>query len=263
VKIDGAPKLLDGTVPQESDLLQLLDFYRPQLEISKSTIVGSTKVFLKGSCRLQECNLGNFIADGLVDYAALYKGEDFWKADVAIGLMNGGGVRTSIDHKQRNGNISYTDAAMVLPFGNNIVIIEVTGKDLMAALEHSVFRYDPKESYGEFLQFSGVKVVYNVGKPPGSRVVDAQALCAKCLKPTFKKINETEKYKIVTNSYLAGGGDNYKMLKNKQIKDFQESDLNVFIAYLKKKSPINPAVENRIRFSSKPRICRKFIKMKH
>jgi hypothetical protein len=62
LKINGAPKLLDGKIPQDSDLLQLLDSYRPQLEKSKSIIVGSTKVFLNGSCRLQECNLGNFMA---------------------------------------------------------------------------------------------------------------------------------------------------------------------------------------------------------
>ncbi len=262
MKINGAPKLLDGTIPQDSDLLQLLDSYRPQLEKSKSIIVGSTKVFLNGSCRLQECNLGNFIADSMVDYAAYYKGEDSW-TDAVIGFIQGGVIRTSIDNKQRNGNISYTDAAMVLPFGNNIVVAELTGKDLLAALEHSVFRYDPKGNYGEFMQFSGLRVVYNISKPPGSRVVDAQVLCAKCLNRTFKKINETEKYKIVTISYVTDGGDNYTMFKNKQIKDFQESDLNVFIAYLKKKSPVNPTIENRIRFSNKPRMCRKILKMKH
>lgn len=134
MEINGAPKLLNAEIPRDSDLQELLEVYRPGLEKWETQIVGSTQVFLDGNCRLEECNLGNFIADSWVDYNA-----SNFKDDVAIGFIHSGGVRVSIGDKQ-GGNISFADASMVLPFGNGIVVIEVTGKDLLAALENSVHR---------------------------------------------------------------------------------------------------------------------------
>jgi 5'-nucleotidase len=250
VHINGAPKLLNGEISRDPDFLKLLDVYRPGITKWESEIVGSSKVFLNGSCRLNECNLGNFIADSMVYWNAInYQSNDSW-TDAAIALIQGGGIRTSIDQKQNGGNISMSDASTILPFGNNVVIVEVTGKDILEALEHSVHRYNIQESYGEFLQFSGLHVTYNLSNPVGSRVKEAEVLCANCLNPTFSPINETHKYKILMQSFVAIGGDGYSMFKDKQVKDLQESDLNIFLLYLKKKSPIYPAVEWRITFDS-------------
>lgn len=92
-------------------------------------------VFLNGTCRFNECNLGNFIADSMVfDYARSYKGE-YW-TDAAIALIQGGGIRTSLD----KGNITMYDLATLLPFDSILVTIDVSGAELKEALEHSVSR---------------------------------------------------------------------------------------------------------------------------
>lgn len=59
ITFDGTPILLNGTIPRDEDLLELLNDYRPAVEALEKQIVGETKVKLDGDCRLQECNLGN------------------------------------------------------------------------------------------------------------------------------------------------------------------------------------------------------------
>ncbi|CAO1320937.1 unnamed protein product [Diamesa hyperborea] len=248
IEIDGTPILLNADIPRDSDVLALLELYRPGITALENDIVGHTKVRLDGNCRRKECNLGNFIADSFVDwYANNFEAPDYW-TDAAIGFIQGGGVRTSIDHKSAAGVISKEDASTVLPFVNKIVVVEVTGKELLEALEHSVFRYtEGTDARGEFLQMSGAQVTYNLSRPPGSRIVSIKVLCSQCYVPELEAVDVTKVYKVLMQSILAAGADGFnKVLKNPKTTDLQESDANVFMEYLKKKSPVHPAVEWRI-----------------
>lgn len=88
---------MNREVPQDSDILKLLDVYRAGVEDQEQTVVGHTKVLLDGdekNCREKECNLGNMVADVLVyarvkEYQA--ESEEFW-SDTAIAFMQGGGM---------------------------------------------------------------------------------------------------------------------------------------------------------------------------
>lgn len=66
------------------------------------------------------------------------KSDKYW-TNAAIALQQSGGVRTSIDHRNYNGIITRDDALRVLPFNDNIMLVEATGAELLSALEHSVF----------------------------------------------------------------------------------------------------------------------------
>lgn len=84
---------MNASVPQETDILDLLDVYRPSIMALGNKIVGYTKVYLEGerSCRRKECNLGNLIADSMVNARVLEnKGGEYW-TDAAIALIMGGG----------------------------------------------------------------------------------------------------------------------------------------------------------------------------
>lgn len=245
LQIYGIPILLNATVPRDSEVLALLETYRPGI-IELETPVGQTRVFLDGSCRRNECNLGNFLTDAFVDwYAVQYESVEFW-TDASIAFLQGGGVRASIDHKSSGGEITKEDANTVMPFNNTLEVIELTGVELLAALEHSVHRYTDGGQYGEFLQMSGVQVVYDMNQPTGKRVVDAKVVCAKCQIPTLEAIDKTKTYKIIMQSYLADGGDGFEVFNGKTVMKTTAIDLDVFTDYLKKKSPIYPAVEWRI-----------------
>ena len=246
IAIDGTPILLNADIPRDDEVLALLDLYRPGITALETDVVGITKVRLDGNCRRMECNMGNFIADSFVDwYVGHYEAPDYW-TDTSIGFVQGGGIRTSIDTRGA-GVVTREDTATVLAFVNRVVIVEVTGMVLMEALEHSVMRYtDGTEARGEFLQMSGVHVEYDMNKAPGNRVVDAKVLCTKCHVPHLIPINMDQKYRILMQEFLAGGGDGYSMFKGKTIKVLDIKDLDVFVSFLKKKSPIYPAVESRV-----------------
>ena len=77
-----------------------------------------------------------------------------------MAMMNGGGVRSSIDERSRNGSITLEDVMTVLPFRNTIDLMEIKGKHLLEAFEFSVDGYDPNgfHTAGKFLQISGKSV---------------------------------------------------------------------------------------------------------
>lgn len=244
LEIDGTPILLNGTIERDADVLELLDVYRPGVLALQNEIIGYTRVHLEGSCRRQECNLGNFIADAMVDWNAIkYSGEGW--TDAAIGMIQGGGIRSSIE-KSGDGKITKEDVQTVMPFESKVVVIEVTGAVLLATMEHSVSRYTEGEGRGEFLQYSGVQVEYDMNQESGKRVTKVKVMCAYCQVPEHEDIDLSKKYRIVLQDFLADGGDGFEMLKNTQIKESETLDIDILNDYIKKKTPIYPAVEWRV-----------------
>ncbi|KAG5677132.1 hypothetical protein PVAND_006914 [Polypedilum vanderplanki] len=245
VEIDGNPILLNHDIPREQDVLDLLQKYRPAVLALQTEVVGQTRVNLEGSCRRVECNLGNFIADSMVDWNALRYDGIGW-TDAAIGIIQGGGVRASIT-RTVSGNITMEDIATVLPFDSKVVVIEITGETLLKAFEHSVARYTEGEGRGEFLQYSGVQIEYDMNRESGNRVVNVKVLCAYCEVPQLEDLVLHKTYRIVMQDFLANGGDGYEMFKNSQVGIETETvDVDVLKSYMLKKSPIYPAVEWRI-----------------
>ena len=112
-----------------------------------------------GGVRAGETNLGNVITDGM-----LAKAKEI-NPNTILAFQNGGGIRTSIP----KGSITYGQAISVLPFGNTLALMELSGKEIKAVFEHSVKDY-PNES-GGFLHISGMKLVFNGEAKPGDRVV--------------------------------------------------------------------------------------------
>lgn len=246
VEIDGTPILLNKDIPREEDVLQMLEVYRPAILALENEIVGVTRVLLDGSCRRTECNLGNFITDAMVDWHSLnYRSSSHW-TDAPIGLLQGGGIRSSINHLSNNGEVTMEDAQTVLPFESKMEVIEITGKALLDALEHSVHRYTDNEQRGEFLQMSGMHVVFDMNKPSGQRVVDVKVLCSQCDVPEMENLSETKLYKIVMVDFLANGGDGFDMFKGQSVEKSEILDITVFADYLRKKTPVYPSVEWRI-----------------
>uniref|UniRef100_A0A182QYU4 Apyrase n=1 Tax=Anopheles farauti TaxID=69004 RepID=A0A182QYU4_9DIPT len=252
IEFDGSPLLLNGTVVRDSDVLQLLERYRPGIAALDQQI-GHSNVFLDASrCRFEECNIGNMIADSLVmTYAATREQstDEFW-TDAAIGFVQGGGIRASLNV----GPITMKDLKTVLPFGNAMLVTVLTGVQLRQMLEQSVYRYDGVSGYGEFLQMAGVHVEYDLARPPHERVVRADVRCARCQVPTFEPLKEDALYRVILSQFLYEGGDGYDMLPGspKQLLTYGEYEITE--EYLKRYSPIYPAVEWRIQLHGQPSV---------
>ena len=209
------------------------EFKAPLSELQKQ-VVGSTSVALNGEradVRSKETNLGNLIADGMAATANEF-------IPTYIALQNGGGIRASIDQ----GDITLGEVLTVLPFGNSLVTLNLTGVEILAALEHSV----SAPGAGGFMQVSGLKFKYDPAKPVGERVWYVEALTA----DGYEELQLDKTYRVATNAFTADGGDGYSMFKTAKdegrITELYIVDFEVFTSYLEKVNPVSPVVEGRI-----------------
>lgn len=246
----GQPELLDSSIPQDEDVLNLLDKYRPKIDALNSEVVGKSKVILDGDstkCRHMECNFGNLIADAFVIYKASVSPET-WTA-APIGLYNGGGIRTTIEPTS-TGEITRGELLAAVPFGSTLLTVTLNGSDLIKTLEIGA-RSNGETSSGEFLQVSGLKVVYDMSQPPMSRVVSVEARCGVCDIPRYEPVDPSANYTIITTSFLAvDGGDGHTVLTENSFNRINEdlNDIDTVAWYISQYSPVYPEVQGRISF---------------
>ncbi|NLB73319.1 MAG: multifunctional 2',3'-cyclic-nucleotide 2'-phosphodiesterase/5'-nucleotidase/3'-nucleotidase [Firmicutes bacterium] len=212
-------------VVEDSRIGEIIRTYNKELEVKLSEVIGEAAVALDGeraNVRTRETNLGNLVADVMREAGA---------ADIA--LTNGGGIRASV----KAGPITVGDVFTVLPFDNTLVVMEVTGADIKAALERSVSEYP--NQLGAFLQVSGLLFEFDPAKAPGERVVSVSV--------DNKPLDEKRVYTVATNDFVAAGGDGYDMLKEcKVIFSSGEMLRNVFAAYVGRLGKVSPGIEGRI-----------------
>lgn len=216
---------------------RLATAYTPEIEKVKAQVVGSAATALDGertNVRAKETNLGNLMTDAMLAKAKTID------ADTVIALQNGGGIRASIDA----GDITMEEVLTVMPFGNALAIMDLTGTEIKAALEHSV-SMAPKQS-GAFLQAAGLKFTYDSSKAAGSRVTSVQVNEG----GTFVPLDESKTYAVATNTFTAKGGDNYSMFKTAyeegRVSEPGFVDWETFTEYLRANPSISADLEGRI-----------------
>ncbi|MNO85889.1 Trifunctional nucleotide phosphoesterase protein YfkN precursor [compost metagenome] len=186
--------------------------------------VGSTPVLLEGTrekVRASESNLGDLITDAMRDISG---------ADIAI--TNGGGIRASIEA----GDITKGSVITVLPFGNQIVTLNVSGTDIKAALENGVSDYpEPK---GGFPQVSGLTFSIDPTKPQGSRVHSVYV--------DDKPLNLNATYNLATNDFMSVGGDEYTMFSKYSQAGMYGSLDEALITFIKNGGTIHSQADKRI-----------------
>ena len=145
--------------------------------------------------RTREAAIGNLIADALRGH---------FSADAA--LMNGGGLRGNREYPAGHA-FSRRDLVTEMPFGNTVLLLDVTGADLLAVLEHGVSGVE--EAAGRFPQVSGIAFTYDPRASEGQRVQDATI--------GGQPIDPARRYRLATTDYLFGGGDGYTMLRRARV----------------------------------------------
>ncbi|KAM9496774.1 5'-nucleotidase isoform 1-T1 [Clarias gariepinus] len=248
IKAEGNPILLNSSVTEDPSIKADVDTWKVKLANYSAQFVGNTLVYLNGTfeeCRFRECNLGNLICDAMVHHYIKYPDELQWN-HVSSCILNGGGIRSSIDERSRNGSITMEDVLTVLPFGGTYDLVQLNGSTLLQAFEHSVHRYGGNT--GEFLQVSGFQLEYDLTKPSGHRVIKARVLCTECRVPHYEPLDATKVYRVVMPSYLVDGGDGFSMIKQQILKhDSGDLDISVFSRYITERQRVHPSVEGRIR----------------
>lgn len=222
VQIDNATKTIDDhylitleNLAQEvtTSANANLIFQRVNSEYDK--VLGHTAIDLNGQKdpgnRTQETNLGDLITDALKWSVLKEKDALSVDEDHVVAITNGGGIRASIDA----GAITKNDINTVLPFGNTIAVVYVTGEELLEVLEASTFC--TPSAIGGYPQTSGIKFTIDTTKPyqQGEAYPDSTYYApAAITRVTIESINGkpfslTDTYAVVTNNFCAAGGDTY------------------------------------------------------
>lgn len=192
----------------------------------------------RSNVRVRETNLGNAVTDAIYAY-----GQTGFSNKTSLAVTNGGGLRATIAKDQP---VTKGDIIAVLPFGNIISQITVTGQqiaDMFAKSLSATLQADKEtgapvldenglpllEASGGFLHISGAQVFYDTTLPAEERV-----LLIGILNPEtglYEELEPTKTYYLATNDFLAAGGDGYTMLGG--AREEGPSMDSVFADYLK------------------------------
>ncbi len=231
----------------DAEAAKVLETYSSKIKELKDTQTGASAVkaletprdagdATKPSVRKNETELGNLITDGM-----LSKAKEFNK-DAVIAFQNGGGIRAGIDQ----GEITLGEILTVLPFGNTLATMKLTGAEINEALEHSV-SLAPKEN-GGFLHVSGMKFSYDSSKEAGNRVTKVEVLGQD---GTYSELDATKEYVVATNAFTAKGGDGFTVFKKAyeegRVTDIGLADWENLRDYVSELKTVNPSIEGRIK----------------
>ena len=221
---------VNSSVPDDPAFAPVVEKYA-KLTAELSQPVGSTNVPLdarSATSRSEETNVADFIADAFRKDSG---------ADVA--LINGGSIRA--DDVLPAGELTVRDVLSILPFGNDLAVIEVTGDVLLQALEHGVSLTGPGAEPGRFPQVSGVRFSFDASKPPQSRVSGVEV--------NGRPLDPKKTYTLVTTSFVAGGGDQYVMFQKRPAVPLKQklTDSGVLRKAIEDAKSIAPRTDGRIR----------------
>ncbi|MDD7593178.1 MAG: 5'-nucleotidase C-terminal domain-containing protein [Peptoniphilaceae bacterium] len=178
------------------DIKATIEAFNKDNEKVLGQVVGTLSETLDGvreHVRAGETAMGDLITDAMLKESG---------ADVVI--TNGGGIRASIDA----GEVTVGDVFTVLPFGNAMTVIEVTGQDIIDALNFGVSDYP--EPAGKFPHVAGMtfEIVKGEGETPST---------ATNIKINGQAVDPSKTYKLATNDFMAVGGDGYTMFENHKL----------------------------------------------
>jgi 5'-nucleotidase len=161
---------------------------------------------------------------------------------VQLAITNGGGIRASIPA----GDVTVGDVLTVLPFGNLISTFELTGQEVVDALENGVSRAEnpENEGTGRFAQVAGLRYTWNPAQPAGSRIVSVEI---ENEDGSYSAIDLGANYKVASNDFVRNGGDDYEVFVTaRNPYDFGAGLDEAVQAYIAAMGPVAPELEGRI-----------------
>ncbi|KAL4458863.1 hypothetical protein ABPG75_013728 [Micractinium tetrahymenae] len=190
---------IDSSLPEDPEMQAIVQQFLDTLGTKMDEPMGWTHTPLDArfdTVRRAESNVGSMFAD--IMRISL-------NADVAF--FNGGTIRS--DQVHAAGQLLTRDFVSMLPFTDELVLLELTGADLLKALETGVGSLPALE--GRFLQVSGVSFAFDTDKPAGSRIVPGSVHVG------AEPLQLDRPYKVATKAYLRGGKDGFESLKGSKV----------------------------------------------
>ncbi|MFI8280263.1 bifunctional metallophosphatase/5'-nucleotidase [Streptomyces sp. NPDC085929] len=242
-----APKPVNKVVsrdqPKAPDMTELITRWNALAAPVASRPMGYISADIAGrGSEAPEKPLGDLIADAQLEATAPAA-----KGGAQLAIMNPGGIRADLAYKaagaEGDGVVTYGESYTVQPFNNLMNIVDLTGAQLITALQQQVSGTvngpNPK-----ILQVSkGFTYTLDMTKTGADRIV------VDSVKLNGAAIDPAKTYRVAMNEFLAGGGDGFTVLKEHKNKLVGVPDLEAFNAYLGKSTaaaPIAPPAADRI-----------------
>ncbi len=233
VEAKGEPLLIDGQVAEDAAVVARVKELAGPLDEIRNEVVAEAGAPLEGDrsvCRVEECAMGNIIADAMLERVK--------DQGIQIAIMNSGGIRASIDA----GEVTKGEVLTVLPFQNTLSTFQISGQTLIDALENGVSQVE--EVSGRFPQVAGMSFSWNPSVAAGEgRIQEVMVDMGDGLTP----IDPAKTYGVVSNNFVRGGGDGYKMFRDAMnVYDFGPDLADVLAEHMAAKGPVAPYLEGRI-----------------
>jgi 5'-nucleotidase len=228
---------LTGAVPRytpEPAVAALVERYSKAAEPIAARAVGRLAApALKSANDNGESVLGNLIADAQL---AATRGASNGNARIA--LTNSGGVRADLV-PAADGGISFGQLFAAQPFANMMVVKSLTGRQLRAVLEQQFASGSNTAASPYILSPShNLRFAYDLSRPEGQRIV--------LLTVDGQPVSDEAVYRVATNNFLAGGGDNFTKFREGTEPSGGVQDVDALEAYIAAAGSLTPPALGRV-----------------
>lgn len=217
-----------NNITENQNILDIIEVENKKIEKITSQKIGTLSFDLDGereNVRTKETNFFDLLTDAVLK-----------KTNSDLVILNGGLIRNSILAKE----LTIGDIYKSLPFENTIITQEISGKEILKALEYGVSQYP--NVFGGNIQIGGIKFKFDASKEIGSRVYDV------CFINSGNKLDLNKKYKMATLKFIFEGGDGYDMLVKNETYCEYGSPQEMLIDYIKNNKDLSKykTVQNRV-----------------
>ena len=208
----------DAMAPRNADVEQAVAEMLERSEAEMSATIGTlATAFQRSHVRLETSNVGNWLTDRMREQMGAH-----------VAIQNRGGIRADL----QPGPVTRRDAFEVLPFGNHLVLLEVSGAELQAVVAQSVGGHAHSG-----LEFSGMEVTV---RPLDEGLGEVLSITV-----GGKALDPDARITLATNNFLAGGGDDYFISEPKVLREEPMMLRELFEHAFRRVGTVESAATNR------------------
>ncbi len=234
----------DAVTPDAALITSVIEPVEAGLADFANDVIANLEVTLdaaRTSVRFEESNLGNLVTDAFI---WTYEAHDSNIANPIVAVQNGGGIRQNAGDEITD-PLTREDTLNILPFSNQVAVLhDVTPADFKAAMEIAIG--DPLPD-GGFLQVGGFRILYDVDAAVGSRVIsitlDTDVRAQTPIVVNGVVVENAPNVDIVTNSFVARGGDGYDVFENYEAEILPFTYEGALVKYLEEDAASFPRLD--------------------
>lgn len=223
VSYSGNPIPVTAEFAEDPVVAGMLAAFEIPMAALRDQVIGSTQIELDRGQRGEDSIIAQIIADAQLEATR--------KVGAVAAFMNSGGIRASIPA----GEITYGVAIEVQPFNNTLVVLDLTGQELIEALEHG------SRGAGFLHPSRGVTLTIDYTRPAGQRIQNFAI--------NGEEVRPDQIYRITFNSFIAAGGDAHEVLRDSSTGERIDTgllDIDALVEFFRVNSPWTRPMETRV-----------------